>query len=57
MWKTIARWRRNRYRRAALRELGRLPRTGNVVPALAALLKRTALAAFPRERVAALTGP
>ncbi len=57
LWTTAARWRRNRYRRAAMRQLGRIPHDGNVVPAVAALLKRTALAAFPRERVASLTGP
>lgn len=55
-WKAVARWRRDRYRRAALRELDRLPRSGNLVPALAALMKRTALAAFPRAEVASLTG-
>jgi Domain of unknown function (DUF4381) len=44
-------WLHNRYRREALRELESAP------PAeLSALLKRTALAAWPRERVAALTG-
>lgn len=53
-WKAVAHWRRNRYRRAALRELDRLPPTG---AAVAALLKRTALAAYPRAEVASLTGP
>jgi hypothetical protein len=55
-WAAVARWRRNRYRREALAELDRLPRTGNIVPAVAELLKRTALAAYPRDRVASLTG-
>ncbi len=55
-WAAAARWQRNRYRREALTELGRLPRDGDLVPALAELLKRVALAAFPRDRVAALTG-
>ncbi|HEX4609952.1 MAG TPA: DUF4381 domain-containing protein [Urbifossiella sp.] len=55
-WTAVTRWHRNRYRRAALRELDRLPATGNRVPAIAAVLKRTALAAYPRERVASLTG-
>jgi hypothetical protein len=55
-WAALARWRRDRYRRAALAELDRLPRTGPVVPAVAEVLKRVALAAFPRDRVAALTG-
>ncbi len=45
-------WRRNAYRRAALRELERTETAGE----LAALLKRTALAAFPRAEVAGLTG-
>jgi Domain of unknown function (DUF4381) len=44
-------WKRNWYRRAALRELPRTP-----AEELSALLKRTALAAWPREKVAALTG-
>lgn len=44
-------WKRNRYRRAALRELPHTP-----VENLSALLKRTALAAWPRETVASLTG-
>jgi hypothetical protein len=55
-WRLAAGWRRNRYRRAALAELRRMPRDAGCVPGLARLLKRTALAAFPRERVAALTG-
>jgi hypothetical protein len=45
------RWRANRYRREALRELGRVEITG-----LSALLKRTALSAWPREEVASLSG-
>jgi Domain of unknown function (DUF4381) len=44
-------WRRNRYRREALRALEAAP-----VAEFSALLKRAALAAWPRERVAALTG-
>lgn len=44
-------WLANRYRREALRELATLE------PAqFSALLKRTALAAWPREQVAALNG-
>ena len=54
LWVAVSRWWKNRYRRAALRELDQLPRSG--VAALAELLKRTALAAYPRERVASLTG-
>ena len=51
VWKGWARWRRNRYRREALRELEHI-RTS----AIPALLKRTALAAWPREKVASLSG-
>jgi hypothetical protein len=47
----MRRWFANRYRRAALRQLDLLP-----VNELSALLKRTALAAWPRERVASLSG-
>ncbi len=58
------RWQRNRYRREALAEWRRLQplfatadRRAFALGSLAELLKRTALSAFPRERVAALTGP
>jgi hypothetical protein len=44
-------WLANRYRRAALRELVLLPPSE-----FSALLKRTALEAWPRERVASLSG-
>lgn len=44
-------WRRDLYRRAALAELEVTPPAG-----LSALLKRTALAAWPREAVASLSG-
>ncbi|MFZ4284987.1 DUF4381 family protein [Variovorax sp. HJSM1_2] len=63
-WRALRRYRANRYRREALAELQRLepqwdagdqPRTQALL-ALAALLKRTALAAWPREEVAALSG-
>lgn len=48
-------WRADAYRRAALSELDqRLPREG--VVALADILRRTALGAYPREQVAGLTG-
>ncbi len=55
-------WRRNRYRREALSELTRIEsKIGTAPPAvtsgaLASLVRRTALAAFPRERVAGLAG-
>ena len=49
-------YRRNAYRRAALAEL-RLAAAGpEPLPLIAALLKRTALAAYRREEVASLTG-
>ncbi|MEZ2345556.1 DUF4381 domain-containing protein [Terriglobus sp. RCC_193] len=46
------RWRRNRYRREALRALAHTDVRG-----ISELLKRTALSAWPRTQVAALTGP
>ncbi|WP_020469494.1 DUF4381 domain-containing protein [Zavarzinella formosa] len=46
---------RNRYRREALAELDRLGQTPDPA-ALAELLKRVALAAYAREKVASLTG-
>jgi hypothetical protein len=55
-------WHVNRYRRAALSELARIEETlDNAAPAdlataLASLVRRTALAAFPREQVASLAG-
>ena len=47
----IRRWFTNRYRREALRELVALP-----PDQFSALLKRVALTAWPRERVASLSG-
>jgi Domain of unknown function (DUF4381) len=55
-WAAIARWRRDRYRREALRELARLSPSVRDLPAIAELVKRVALAAYPREQVAAITG-
>jgi hypothetical protein len=54
-WK---RWRRNRYRGEALRELGRLRETKRQADLrqLPVLLKRAALSAWPRNDVAALVG-
>lgn len=56
-------WQHNRYRREALTELGRLEgrwkdaeERAATLLALSELTKRTALTAFPREEVAALTG-
>lgn len=45
------RWKRNSYRREALRDLSQTD-----VRHISELLKRTALSAWPREQVAALTG-
>ena len=57
--RAVRRYRADGYRRAALAELARieaeLPATA-AAPAVAALLKRTALAAYPRAEVATLTG-
>jgi hypothetical protein len=62
--RALVRWQRNRYRREALAELVRQepalrePATRPAaLRALAELLKRAALTAFPREQVAGLTGP
>lgn len=49
--RTIRRWIANRYRRAALRELATVP-----TQQYSTLLKRTALAAWPRDKVASLNG-
>ncbi|PRY26803.1 uncharacterized protein DUF4381 [Aliiruegeria haliotis] len=48
------RWQANAYRRAALAEL---EAAGEDPAAIAAVLRRTALAAFPRAEVASLVGP
>jgi hypothetical protein len=48
-WK---KWRANAYRRAALREIS----SADSAPAIAELLRRTALATTPRKAVAAMTG-
>jgi hypothetical protein len=50
-WRAWAHWRHNRYRREALRELAQADSS-----AIPALLKRTALAVWPREKVASLSG-
>ena len=60
--RAVRHWRVNRYRRQALSELAGIEaHAASLAPAdlacaLASLLRRTALAAFPRDRVAALTG-
>ena len=48
----IRHWLANRYRREALRELAHLQ-----AQQFSELLKRTALSAWPREKVASLSGP
>ncbi|MBL0371531.1 DUF4381 domain-containing protein [Rhizobium sp. KVB221] len=62
-WRWLRRWRANRYRREALAALEALGRQSMAQTAtdrfgqqLAELLKRTALAAWPREEVAKLSG-
>lgn len=68
LWRVLVHWQRNRYRREALAELARIETAAQsagpgedpadtALPALAELLKRTALTAYPRAQVAALTGP
>ncbi|WP_420332310.1 DUF4381 domain-containing protein [Roseibium sp.] len=53
VWYLARRWRRNAYRRAALAELAHsAPDTSS----LALLVRRTALAAYPRSSVASLFG-
>jgi Ca-activated chloride channel family protein len=51
------RWYVNRYRRAALAELREIEAGTGSAETLAALVRRTALAAFPRRQVAQMTGP
>jgi hypothetical protein len=58
-WAALARWRRDRYRREALVDLDRIAREPDAPPSISAvaeLVKRVALAAYPRDRVASLTG-
>ena len=52
-WRGMQRWRANAYRRAALAELDA---AGDDPAAIADILRRTALAAWRRERVASLSG-
>ena len=62
VWRITHQRRVNRYRREALLELNRLSRAGlaarpELLGRLSLLVRRTALATFPRERVASLVGP
>lgn len=52
-WRMIKRWRAGAYRRAALRAL---EGADNDAARIALVLRRTALAAYPRARIAALHG-
>lgn len=61
-WNQYRQWKRNRYRRDALAALPPIEAAAADNPAaaaadLAALLKRTALVAYPRPTVASLYGP
>lgn len=49
-------WRKNAYRREALKLLKALPVDTSSLPKLDELLKRVALSAYPREQVASLNG-
>ena len=53
IWRQIQRYRANAYRRAALSEL---QQSGSDPAQIAEILRRTALVAYPRAKVAALTG-
>ncbi len=58
-WAAVIRWRRDRYRREAIRALDRIlrdSRASSSMSAIAELVKRIALAAYPRDRVASLNG-
>ncbi len=59
-WHRYRAWRRNRYRREALTMLRRIEENSDddrqVAEQIATLLKRTALAAYPRAQVAKLYG-
>ena len=62
-WRFARYWHANRYRRAALAELRQVTQTlgadaapNQLATQLSVLVRRTALAAFPREQVASLSG-
>jgi len=63
LWRLMRQRHINRYRREALAELDRIGRAANAgtrpefLARLTVLVRRTALAAFPREQIAALVGP
>jgi uncharacterized protein DUF4381 len=57
-WTFVRHWRANRYRREALAELRRIAAMppNDLIVQLSLLMRRTALAAFPREQIAPLSG-
>jgi Ca-activated chloride channel family protein len=60
-WRAVRAFIANRYRREALKELSRITGASQVsaastADALAVLVRRTALAVFPREQIAPLSG-
>lgn len=57
-WQIMRHWHANRYRRRALAELNEITqvRPDQLATQLSLLVRRTALAAFPREQVAPLSG-
>ena len=55
-WRVTRRWYADRYRREALSDLRQIMSAEPTVDALALLVRRTALAVFPRETVAPLSG-
>lgn len=63
LWRLIGRYRANAYRRAASRELAAIAqeaanglRGADAINAVALLVRRTALVAFPRQEIATLSG-
>ena len=61
VWQMVRQWRHNRYRREALSLLGELESNSNSTDGpsaglIAQLVKRTALVAYPRAKVASLSG-
>lgn len=61
LWRLLSRYRANAYRRAAARELAAIEQAvgsnqGVDANAIALLVRRTALVAFPRQQIASLTG-
>ncbi len=58
-WRKLQYWHKNRYRREAVSRLKLIspdPSSGHIIPKLNQLLKLVALVAYPREKVARLSG-